>query len=124
MNRFLLFILSVALLAACASAPIPAADTGVEGQALLGPMCPVVRLGQPCPDQPYQATLTVLNPAGKKMAQIQTDVNGLYRLALLPGDYIMHPESPNVMPHAQDQPFTVIAGRFTKVDIAYDSGIR
>jgi hypothetical protein len=124
MNRFLLFILSVALLTACASTPTPAADTGVEGQTLLGPMCPVVRLDQPCPDRPYQATLTVLNPAGKKIAQVQTDVNGLYRLALLPGDYIMHPESPNVMPHAQDQPFVVIAGQFTKLDIAYDSGIR
>jgi len=124
MNRLLLFILPVALLSACASAPTPAADTGVEGQTLLGPMCPVIRLDQPCPDRPYQATLTVLNPAGEKMAQIQTDVNGLYRLELLPGDYIMRPVSPNVMPYAQDQPFTVIAGKFTKLDIQYDSGIR
>ncbi|HEX7540719.1 MAG TPA: carboxypeptidase-like regulatory domain-containing protein [Anaerolineales bacterium] len=124
MNRFLFFILSVALLSACDSTLTPVADTGVEGQAQLGPMCPVVRLDQPCPDRPYQATLTVLNPAGKKIAQVQTDVNGLYRLALPLGDYIMHPESPNVMPHAQDQSFTVIAGQFTKLDIVYDSGIR
>ena len=124
MNRFLLLILSVALLSACDYTLTPAAVTGVEGQVLLGPMCPVVRLDQPCPDQPNQATLTVLNSAGKKIAQIQTDVNGLYRLALLPGDYIMHPESPNTMPHAQDQPFIVIAGQFTKLDIIYDSGIR
>jgi len=124
MNRFLLFILSVFLLSACASTPTPAVDTGVEGQVTIGPMCPVVRLDQPCPDQPYQATLTVLNLAGKEIAQIQTDVNGLYRLALQPGDYILYPESPNGMPRAQDQPFTVIAGLFTKLDIVYDSGIR
>ncbi len=124
MNRFLLFILSVALLSACASTPTPAADTGVEGQVTIGPMCPVVRLDQPCPDQPYQATLTVLDPAGKKIAQVQADANGLYKLALQPGDYILHPESPNAMPHSQDQPFTVITGQFTKLDIVYDSGIR
>jgi hypothetical protein len=124
MKRFLLFILSVALLSACASTLSPAADSGVEGQVLLGPMCPVVRLDQPCPDRPYQTTLTVLSPAGNKIAQIQTDINGLYRFALLPGDYVMHPESPNVMPYAQEQPFSVIADQFTKVDIVYDSGIR
>jgi hypothetical protein len=124
MNRFLLFILSVAMLSACTSTLTSAEDTGVEGQVLLGPMCPVVRLDQPCPDQPYQSTLTVLNPTGKMIAQIQADVKGVYRLALLPGDYIMHPESPNVMPHAQDQLFSVLAGQFTKLDIVYDSGIR
>ncbi|MFA5872715.1 MAG: hypothetical protein WC832_02000 [Anaerolineales bacterium] len=124
MNRFLLFILSVAMLSACTSTLTPAEDTGVEGQVLLGPMCPVVRLDQPCPDQPYQSTLTVLNPTGKMIAQVQADVKGLYRLALLPGDYIIHPESPNVMPHAQDQLFSVLAGQFTKLDIVYDSGIR
>ena len=124
MNRFLLFILSVSLLTACNSTLTPAKDTGVEGQVLLGPMCPVVRLDQPCPDRPYQSTLIVLNLAGNKIAQIQTDVIGVYRLALLPGDYIMHPESPNMMPYAQDQPFSVLAGQFTKLDIVYDSGIR
>lgn len=87
-------------------------------------MCPVVRLDQPCPDQPYQSNLTVLNRAGKMIAQVRADVNGFYRLALLPGDYSMHPESPNVMPHAQDQLFSVLAGQFTKLDIVYDSGIR
>jgi hypothetical protein len=87
-------------------------------------MCPVVRTDQPCPDQPFQATLTVLDQAGKKVAQVQSDTNGLYQLALKPGDYNMHPESPNGMQHAQDQPFTVLEGQFTKLDIVYDSGIR
>jgi len=116
--------LVIALLAACAPSQASEIDGGVAGRVTIGPMCPVVRLDQPCPDQSYQATLTVLNPAGKKIAQIRTDVNGLYRLALLPGDYSMHPESPNGMPNAQDQPFTVIASQFTKLDIVYDSGIR
>ncbi len=124
MKRLIPLVLVIVLLAACAPSQAPATDSGVEGRVTMGPMCPVMRLDQPCPDQPYQATLTVLNLAGKKVAQVQADVNGLYQIALQPGDYILHPESPNVMPHAQDQPFTVIAGQFTKMDIVYDSGIR
>lgn len=90
----------------------------------LGPTCPVENINDPCPDKPFQATLTVLDPHGKKVTQFQTDANGYYRESLAPGDYVMHPESPNVMPHAAEQPFTVQADRFTVVDIVYDSGIR
>ena len=124
MNRLIILILFNFVLSACSSSPTPAADTGVEGWVKIGPMCPVVRVDQPCPDQPYAATLTVLNQAGKKVSQIQADVNGFYQLVLPPGDYIIHPESPSVMPHAQDQTFTVITGQFTKLDVVYDSGIR
>jgi hypothetical protein len=124
MNRLLALTLLIFLLAACAPSQAAVTDSGIEGQVTIGPTCPVVRLDQRCPDKPYQATLTVLDPAGKKVTQVLTDANGLYRLALAPGDYILHPESPGVMPSAQDVPFNVVAGRFTKLDIAYDSGIR
>ncbi len=124
MNRLWFFILVFTLLTACTSAPTPAADTGVEGQVTIGPMCPVVRIDQPCPDRPYSATLTVLSPEGKQIAKIQADADGFYRLLLVPGNYIMQPESPNMMPYAQSQSFTVIAGQFTRLDIVYDSGIR
>ena len=124
MKRWFSLIIVLVMVTACAPSQATAKDSGVEGRVTIGPMCPVVRSDQPCPDQPYQATLTVRTPAGKKIAQVKSDVDGLYRLALPPGDYIMHPESPEVMPNAPDQPFTVIAGQFTTVDIIYDSGIR
>ncbi|MDP2975301.1 MAG: carboxypeptidase-like regulatory domain-containing protein, partial [Anaerolineales bacterium] len=62
-------------------------------------MCPLVQFGTECPDQPYQAVLTVLRPDGRKVAEFQTNENGRFRITLAPGDYIFHPESPNVMPH-------------------------
>ncbi len=96
----------------------------MEGHVTIGPTCPVENISDPCPDKPYQATLTVLNPQGKKVIQFKTDANGFYRADLEPGSYIMHPESPNVMPHAAEQPFTVQADQFTTLDISYDSGIR
>ena len=96
----------------------------MEGQVFIGPMCPVVQVGQECPDQPYQATLTVNSPTGERIVQIQTENDGSFKIPLAPGEYILHPESPNVMPFAQEQPFTVEAEKFTQVIVNYDSGIR
>ncbi|MEW6086677.1 MAG: carboxypeptidase-like regulatory domain-containing protein [Chloroflexota bacterium] len=110
-------------LTACSAPPTPT-DSGVEGQVLIGPMCPIVQEGQECPDQPYQATLTVLSPNGRRIVQVQTDEQGRFKIPLAPGEYILHPESPNGLPFASDQNFVVEAGRFTDIVVNYDSGIR
>ena len=124
MTRLVPLSFLLILLAACALSQVPVIDSGVEGQVTIGPMCPVVRLDQPCPDQPYQVDLTILDQSGKYVAQIQTDISGLYRLVLPPEITSCIPKSPNGIPHAQDQALTVIEGQFTKLDIVYDSGIR
>ena len=119
-----ILLLAVLSLTACSSANPTPTDSGVEGQVFIGPMCPVVQVGQECPDQPYQATLTVNSPTGERIVQIQTENDGTFKIPLAPGEYILHPESPNVMPFAQEQPFTVEAEKFTQVIVNYDSGIR
>ena len=113
----------ILLLATCSAQPAVAAS-GVEGQVFIGPVCPVVQEGQECPDQPYQATLIVNNLNGREIAKVQTDIQGRFKIQLEPGEYILHPESPNVMPFASDQAFTVVNGRFTQIIVTYDSGIR
>jgi hypothetical protein len=120
------FVIGVLLLvlAACSAQPSTSTDSGVEGQVFVGPMCPVVQIGQECPDQPYQAVLTVNSPEGEKIVQIQTDADGRFRIPLEPGDYILHPESENVFPFAAEQSFTVVEGKFTQLTVTYDSGIR
>lgn len=118
-----LFLLFVLLLTACLQTP-PPSDSGIEGTVTIGPMCPVMQEDVPCPDQPYQAELTVLTTSGKKMIQFQTDKYGRFRVELSAGDYVLHPESPNGLPFAADLPFTVEEHKFTSLDISYDSGIR
>ena len=113
----------ILLLATCSAQPA-SVNSGVEGQVFIGPVCPVVQVGQECPDQPYQATLTVNNPNGREIAKVQTDAEGRFKIPLEPGGYILHPESPNVMPYAGEQTFVVEAGMFTQVIVNYDSGIR
>ena len=121
---FLGLSLVVLLLSGCAAATDQPADSGIEGKVLIGPLCPVVRPGEECPDEPYQATLTVNDLNGNKVTQVQSDENGQFKIPLAPGDYILHPETPNGIPSAQEQPVSVTAGTFTEVVVNYDSGIR
>lgn len=113
----------ILLLATCSAEPA-STTSGVEGQVFIGPVCPVVQEGQECADRPYQATLVVNNSNGREIVKVQTDEQGRFKIPLEPGEYILHPESPNVMPYAAEQVFVVEAGRFTQVNITYDSGIR
>ena len=124
MNVKLLIGVMILVLATCSIYSPTPRGSGIEGQVLLGPMCPVVQEGQECPDQPYQATLTVMNRDGVQVTQFQTDEQGRFNIPLVPGEYILHPESPNGLPFAGDQSFMVETDRFTQIAVHYDSGIR
>ena len=123
-TKFLFLVGVLILILSTCSVDATPADSGIEGQVLIGPMCPVVQEGQECPDQPYQATLTVNSLKGGKIVQVQTDAQGQFKIPLMPGEYILHPESPNGIPHAGEQTFRVEAGTFTQIIVNYDSGIR
>lgn len=118
------------LLGACAQVttitPSPPPSSGIEGQVTKGPMCPgPVAVGDTkCMDQPYQATISILDFNNKPITQFQTDASGLFKIPLIPGTYIIHPKSDNVLPHAADQSVIVVAGQFTQVTIRYDTGMR
>jgi hypothetical protein len=121
--KFLMGVLILVLATCSIYNPTPR-GSGIEGRVLIGPMCPVVQQGQSCPDQPYQATLTVRNSNGLQIAQFQTDEQGRFNIPLVPGEYILHPESPNGVPFAGDQSFVVETGQYTQLTVHYDSGIR
>ena len=120
--KFVLGVM-ILILATCSAKP-QTTDSGIEGQVFIGPICPVVQVGQECPDQPYQAILTVNSLEGERIAQVQTDEEGRFKIPLKPGEYILHPESPNALPFAQEQEFKVEDGKFTRLTVNYDSGIR
>ena len=124
MNPKLLIGVLILVLATCSLYSPTPRGSGIEGQVLLGPMCPVVQEGEECPDQPYQATLTVKSLDGVQITQFQTDEQGRFQVPLVPGQYILHPESPNGLPFAGDQSFVVETGKFTQLTVNYDSGIR
>jgi len=121
---FILMLLMLAILTACSASSSTTPESGVEGQVLIGPVCPVEQQGETCPDRPYQATLTVNNPKGEKIVQIETDEDGKFKIPLEPGNYILVPESTDMIPFASEQAFTVTEGKYTQLTVAFDSGIR
>ena len=127
MNKKILLVLPVLLTLACGlfATPTPT-DSGISGKTLMGPMCPATREGEECPDQPFQATITVNNLQGRKIVQFQTDEDGVFTIPLVPGEYILHPETPQgkPFPFANEQRFTVNPGEYTRLIVLYDSGIR
>jgi hypothetical protein len=121
----LVSILAWALVLAACGNP-PPTDTGVEGVVTIGPTCPVVQVGQDCPDQPYAAELTVADPHGKLIARTSADDDGRYRIALAPGDYLLEAKAAgdSPFPAAAVMPFTVNEREWTRLDVTLDSGIR
>ena len=85
MNIKLLIGVLILVLATCSIYSPTPRGSGIEGQVFLGPMCPVVQVGQECPDQPYQATLTVNSPNGGKIVQAQADAQGRDRASVQRG---------------------------------------
>ncbi len=121
--KFLVGVLILVLATCSLYNPTPR-GSGIQGQVLIGPTCPVLQQGQACPDQPYQTTLTVNSSSGVRIAQVPTDAQGHFKIPLVPGNYILHPESPNGVATAGDQTFTVETGYYTQLTVRYDSGIR
>lgn len=127
MNKKILLASIVLLTTACSHVITPTpVDSGITGTVTVGPMCPVMIQGQDCPDQPYQANITVKSLEGKNIVQFHTDEQGNFKVPLAPGDYILHPEPSQgkPLPFAADQQFTVKPGEFTRLTVTYDSGIR
>jgi len=112
--------------AAPTATPVQAAGSGIQGQALMGPMCPVVRIDEPCPDQPVQANVDVLNvDCTQKISDFTTDADGRFRVALPPGEYCLLPRpGAGGFPFGKPQNVVVEENAYTAVIISLDTGIR
>lgn len=102
----------------------PEGESGIEGLAVIGPNCPVEQVGTECPDEPYLATVAVMNGSGEEVTSFTADSDGRFRVALEPGGYTLQPENGNPFPQADSQMVVVVAGNYTQVVIQFDSGIR
>ena len=100
--------------------------SGIEGVITLGPLCPVMQAGVPCPDRVYAATLALLDASGREVDRVTSGADGHYRLMVAPGQYTLVPQSPPGLPLPFADPIAVdvVAGSWTTLDVAYDSGIR
>ncbi len=122
-------LLVMVALAACQSTPRATPTPtrgGVEGQVLMGPACPVVREGEPCPDQPYQALIVVLDAQGREVQRILCAPDGTFRINLPAGEYRLRVQNPDgsAYPMPLEVAVQVRADAFTPLTLTLDSGIR
>jgi Carboxypeptidase regulatory-like domain len=121
----LVSLLVLLLLTACASDEA-ASSSGVRGQVLLGPTCPVVQEGSPCPDEPLGGVEVRALADGEAIAQTTSGEDGRFELELPPGRYtleaVVGPDGPGMF--AKPVAVTVTAGAFVEVVVPVDSGIR
>ncbi len=101
-------------------------ESGIEGTVLRGPMCPVAREDDPCPDQPFSALFHVFDSQESEVTTFQSDAEGHFRVPLSPGEYTIIPDgsAPIIHPTSQKKEVTVNRNEYTKVQLVFDTGIR
>jgi hypothetical protein len=121
------FLLAMICLAGVlfAAMPVNAADTGVRGTVLLGPVkAGPARMGQ-SDEAPFSATFIVF-AAEREVARFKSDKKGNFEVLLPAGDYTIVPvkSTPIPAPQSQTKPVTVPADGFAEVTLRFDTGMR
>ncbi len=115
---------AVVLLVGTATGAQSRPDSGIRGQVLYGPTCPVQRPNENC-ERPYEALISIKRePAGTVVAQVRSGADGRFTAHLGAGSYLVAPRNGKPYPRAQSQTVSVHRHRFTAVTIRFDSGIR
>jgi hypothetical protein len=102
-------------------------ESGIEGQAVIGPVRPgPQREGVPS-TAPYKTTLVVWTAEGdREVRRFETGSDGRFRVALPPGTYRVGQlrQTGRFQPRAAEETVTVEPGKYARVTISFDSGMR
>jgi len=103
-------------------------DSGVSGQVLRGPICPVMREGDDsCGDQPYATAVQVIaknSPNSSPFATVDTDKDGNYKFMLPPGDYSIQAIGGKPFPSCGSTDIIIKPNEVLELDLSCDTGIR
>jgi hypothetical protein len=94
--------------------------SGLYGVVTRGPTTPVCQVGVPC-SAPY-ANATLLFSRSGSTRRVTTDAKGKYRIALAPGRWSLRVKDAHF--GARPTAVWVPAGRYAKVNVFVDTGIR
>ena len=120
---------AAAIVAASLTTAIPmsvasgsSSSSGLEGKVLRGPVSPVCVQGRPC--QVVASVTLAFSRSGTRVARVRSTQAGNYRIALPPGVYTVAPAFPHPMWHVFPHTVHVPAGRYERVNLLVDTGIR
>ena len=105
--------------------PISAAETGVRGTVLWGPVKPGPATVGQRDEVPFRATFVVF--AGERqVARFKSDKMGKFELSLAVGDYSIVPDkaTPIPAPQSQIKLVSVPVDGFAEVTLRFDTGMR
>jgi hypothetical protein len=122
-KRFALVLVAVAVVS-CGGNGSGDGTSGIRGQALAGPQCPVEIQGSPCPPVPYEGTVVATDVESGAEYTIDTDAHGRFELPLEPGTYEVSIVTDTSPPSAKPQSVTVGPGSFAEIIVSVDTGIR
>lgn len=132
MLRWVILFLALVVVA-CTPRPSPI-PTGAPGEleltAVAGPVCPVetIPADPACEPRPVPGARVLVSPGDGRdivVAEGTTDDDGMVRLELPPGDYIVSgADVDGLMGRPDPATVTIAAGELTSVTLAYDTGIR
>ena len=129
MRKTLCSIFVLLVLAACGTSGAVGGSphSGVRGRVLLGPQCPVVQAGSPCPDKPVAAEVQVFEVGSDDwVTRTDSGEDGRFRIDLEPGSYELLPvvSEAGGLPYGKRVQVTVESGKHSRVTLSLDSGIR
>jgi hypothetical protein len=118
-------LLGVAWLVAALATATASAGTrsGLYGTVTEGPIRPVCTVGVRC-DRPAANLRLRFVRNGMTVAAARTDSRGRYRVALRPGRYSVRSAGTGLGSVVKPSELTVPAGRYARVNLYRDSGIR
>ena len=105
--------------------PLSAAETGLRGTVLWGPVKPgPARVGQ-SDEAPFRATFNVF-AAGRQVAQFKSDKSSKFEVPLPAGDYVIVPDksTPIPAPQSQIKTVTVPADGLAEITLRFDTGMK
>ena len=119
-----LIALSASAFVIAAGASAASSGSGLYGKAVIAPASPVCQEGVPC-SRPAKGFRLRFFRGTRHVADTRTDSAGRFRIALAPGIYsIGSPTPKRVYPHIRPRTATVPRGRYARLNVTIDVGIR
>lgn len=110
----------------CPEENVKNTKSGIKGKVLIGPLCPVVKIGEECPDKPYATRLAITtSDQMKTIKEFISDENGKFNIEVPPGEYAIYSAvAANVLPYCNSDIIKVNKNSYTDITVHCDTGIR
>jgi hypothetical protein len=113
----------------CDFSPCPTETSGINGNVLLGPMCPVSQdpPDPQCYDRPYATDLLIFksDDLQKVVQEFRSDSDGKFRIQVPEGEYVIQSSaSPDLLPRCYSEVIRVEANKYSDITVNCDTGIR